>query len=558
MKAHELLRSLNKVRRKEVGKAALDPQLKELSHAVENDPIFRRIITDKGLPSGVFSFSISVSTEKLTTTAQMLADVVAVDYQSYCESELVKLCSDQGSKIDIILIAKLYISHVINRGYSAEFVYDRARDVFYQHDIKRCTPGLLKKFFDCFPDTAGSFDVFFCGREGYAKFLSRQFGLQNYSSPDEIGSAKKGSIPDTFGEGVNKRIISVPKVPMKDPFSAARAAETLFSLSRSFLYLHPENVHAQVDAAAFVIDRKTKEVTRVTLDQGFVPRRASRKRNDVTNSINSLTRYVFSDSGTHQRSDEGRHRIVSSLNSASLAAKTSDHESRLLSIWSAFEALLPDPMKDGEGVVRIVHFSSLVTPCAVFDYLPSTFSECFRNCSNEFGKPFLDVVSDVGVGETEVEKFASIFIADQGAKKELCGTVASSPLMLMRFLRLEKLISNPKSACKYLETHENRVGWQINRIYRERNSIVHKAEASPFLRGLIENSYVYYRSVILSLEKIHSKYSVTHPDQGLELISALYSEYKEDLRRICELSKLTTAERNTKFVQHMFSGCLRA
>ncbi|HAW28223.1 MAG TPA: hypothetical protein DCY03_08905 [Planctomycetaceae bacterium] len=558
MKANELLQSIAKVRRKEVGKPSLDPQLEELSHSVDNDPIFKAIVKNKRLPSSIFSFAKVESVEKLTTSAQMLIDLVASDYQACCEAELVKLCSTEGSKIEIILVTKLYIAHIINRGYSAEFIYDCVRGTFYQDRIARCTAGLLGKLFSCFPDRLSRFDLFYCCGAEYARFLEDQLDIKKYLSVNDIKPATRSRIPENFGEGGRKRVVVVPGVPGKDAFSAARNANMLFSLSRSFLYLHPENVKPHIDGIAYAVHGKSKEVTRLTLDQGFVPRRASRNRSDNANSISGLRSYVFPEPKSLRRANEGQHRIFSSLNSASLAAKTSDPESRLLSIWSAFEALLPDPMRDGEGVVRILHFADLITPCAVFDYLPSTFAECYRNCSTEFGDSFINTVTELGTGATEVEKFASVFIADQGTKQTVCATVSSSPLMLMRFHRLEKLLSDPKNACRYLDTHERRVVWQIHRIYRERNGIVHKAKSNIFLDGLIENSYAYYRSVILHLERVHTEYKVTHPDQGLEMIRSLYSEYKLKLQQISEAPKGNTADKKVEFTKFMFAGSLRA
>lgn len=556
MKAKELFNSLQKVGRKEIKKPSLEPQLCELRHAIENDPIFKRIATDKSVPLNVFAFTMGESIEQLTTTTHLFDELISSQYKKTCERELIRLCSNNGSKIDIILISKLYISDVINRGYSKEFIYKRANETFYKEDIARCTKGILERFFNFFPDKPTPFDVLFSCSLGYADFMARQFGAEVHESVTHMEPELRGQIPESFGQGEKKRIIPVRKVQRMDAYSAARTAETLFSLSRSFLYLHPENVNAQIDATVFVVNQKSKEITSVALDKGFSPRRSARTKRENAKSITGLASYVFSTSSPTPRVDDGKHRVLSSLNSASLAAKTSDPESRLLSIWSAFEALLPDPMKDGEGIVRIVHFSSLISPCAVFDYLPVTFSECFRNCATAFGEPFLDVVSSLGKGETEIEKFTSLFIADQEAKQSLCRTVSSSPLMLMRFHRLEKLLTNPKNACGYLETHERRVGWQIHRIYRERNGIVHKAAVSPFLGGLIENAYSYYRSVILSLERVHSKYQISHPDQGLEMARVLYAEYKQGLQRISDRSGLPTSDRNTQFVQSMFSDCL--
>ncbi|WP_412555274.1 hypothetical protein [Shimia sp. MIT1388] len=558
MKGEELLTSIEKVNRKEVGKPALEPQLAELRHAIDRDFVCKSIIKSKKLPKEVFCFDENETTERLRTSAELLFHAIAKEYQRSCEDQIVGICLTQGSKSDLISITKLYVSHVINLGFSSEFLYRSANKTFYTHDIKRCTEGLLRRFFKNFDDANRKFYVHVSANTTYLRFLNEQFGLSIYKDTGELPGSPKHTIPNSFGEGAQKGIVRLDDVPAKDAFSAAKTAESLFSLSRSFLYLHPRNVKVKTDEVAYVVHAKSGETTKVKIEESFSPRRAAPSKSDHSKSVQGLARYVFADRGPRSSQNEARRRIFSSLNSASLAAKIGDPESQLLSIWSAFESLLPDPIKDGKGTVRITHFTPLITPCAVFDYLPATFSECYRNCHAAFGQPFLDAVNDLGVGDTEKEKFASIFTSDLVAKKELCATVNQSPLMLMRFLKLEKLLASPKNAVRHLEMHEERVGWQINRIYRERNSLVHKAQASIFLNGLVENAYSYYRSVILSLERVDDLYEISHPDQGLEMVKALYTDYKSRLNTISAKTKVDTADRNSEFVKAMFSGSLFA
>lgn len=558
MKARELLDTLSKVQRKEIGKPSLTPQLEEITHSISHDPIFKDILNQKRIPEKLFEFSIHNSVEKLVTTARMMVELTTSDYQSHCENTLIELCANEGSKFKIILVAKLYIAHIINQGYSRDFIHQKVQEVFYETPIKRCTSGLLKNFFEFFEQNSTQFSVFFSCTSEYAKFMEKQLGFKKSFRVIDIDENIRGTVPENFGEGDRKRIIYLDGILGKDPFATTRAVEKIFSLSRSLLYLHPGNVNTSLDNVAYAVNKKNARTTRINLGDEFNSRRATSGNSENAKSISGLKSYVFLATASSKREDEGKLRVFSSLNSAALAAKTSDSETRLLTIWSAFEALLPEPMRDGEGVVRILYFSDLITPCAVFDYLPRTFEECYRNCSSEFGKNFLDAVSENGIGSTELEKFTSIFVADQRSKDALCSSVSKSPLMLLRFHRLEKLVSDPKVAFQYLSTHERRVEWQIHRIYRERNGIVHKANASPFLNGLVENAYNYYRSVILILEKIHADYKITHPDQGLEMARLLYSEYKASLQNFSEKNKLTTADRNVEFIKRMLSGFPRA
>jgi hypothetical protein len=61
------------------------------------------------------------------------------------------------------------------------------------------------------------------------------------------------------------------------------------------------------------------------------------------------------------------------------------------------------------------------------------------------------------------------------------------------------------------EKHKQRVEWQIGRIYRLRNSIVHSGSSLPYIANLVINMDTYYRTLISSImsEMLEHRTSVT-------------------------------------------------
>lgn len=53
------------------------------------------------------------------------------------------------------------------------------------------------------------------------------------------------------------------------------------------------------------------------------------------------------------------------------------------------------------------------------------------------------------------------------------------------------MLSKPADVYAFVEKHAERVKWQIMRIYRNRNLIIHNGDNMPYLELLIENLHSY-------------------------------------------------------------------
>jgi hypothetical protein len=74
---------------------------------------------------------------------------------------------------------------------------------------------------------------------------------------------------------------------------------------------------------------------------------------------------------------------------------------------------------------------------------------------------------------------------------------ASSPLLLNRLYTIWQQFSDAKTLARSLSRSRRRVEWQISRIYRARNLLVHKGEQSRHTWRLLRNAH-YYVSTVLS------------------------------------------------------------
>ena len=75
--------------------------------------------------------------------------------------------------------------------------------------------------------------------------------------------------------------------------------------------------------------------------------------------------------------------------------------------------------------------------------------------------------------------------------------VAQHPYLRYRATVLWKLLSDPNELVKSQEASANRVRWQLYRIYRARNMLIHQGQKSPLFHALLDN-LMYYTSIVIS------------------------------------------------------------
>src|SRR5690606_1853257 len=74
---------------------------------------------------------------------------------------------------------------------------------------------------------------------------------------------------------------------------------------------------------------------------------------------------------------------------------------------------------------------------------------------------------------------------------ELLARTEKFYLLNNRIQQLKKATTTPKILISNLEKHEERAAWQLRRIYRTRNLIVHSGQTAPYIEILIENLHDY-------------------------------------------------------------------
>jgi hypothetical protein len=108
-----------------------------------------------------------------------------------------------------------------------------------------------------------------------------------------------------------------------------------------------------------------------------------------------------------------------------------------------------------------------------------------------------------------------------------------NPLGLHRVWRISKDYGSSKDAIESITSHENKVRWQIHRIYRARNNLVHAGSVPSYLEGVVVNAFEYYRSSIATIVGLARKEPLSSDiDQVVAEVGFIYDIYKAGIKKI--------------------------
>lgn len=168
-----------------------------------------------------------------------------------------------------------------------------------------------------------------------------------------------------------------------------------------------------------------------------------------------------------------------------------------MNLWSALECLTTRDDVDsimGSVCAAVVPIVTWRRNAKILSYTSKNLLEFRELSGGSFGSGF--PTEENGLSN---ERLMLALAKPEGHAhpEELQLFVKDHALLGFRVYSLWKTISNPFELAKELKLTSKRVEWQLYRIYRARNLIVHEGEEVPHVARLLENLH-YYFSVTLS------------------------------------------------------------
>ena len=87
-------------------------------------------------------------------------------------------------------------------------------------------------------------------------------------------------------------------------------------------------------------------------------------------------------------------------------------------------------------------------------------------------------------------------LVDSDEFKELFNLLSNNPLLRFRLYTIRKKFSSGKTIAESLMKHEQKIKWQLQRIYRARNMATHLGIEMPYSKQVINNLHNYFDYIV--------------------------------------------------------------
>jgi len=312
--------------------------------------------------------------------------------------------------------------------------------------------------------------------------------LQNLgiSPVDRQGAQANASEKEFFDSARSSDIVAAVTLSALDPISARRAARQRFANALAVAKLYSVTSEARISLPECLVKRQNGDP--VLIHDESVP---SYMRN-ASNPGGRLKRFLDLNS-TLQQDDADQ--LISALQYHQLAMHAPSDEARLVNLWIATEGLcrrcsgnsviervcthisrviaLSYPMKVVRSLaIAVRSFWNYRDPSPLLSQLPNSTATFLD--PNDLLKALLDREED-------------------GVFRVLSDYLQDHPLLLHHALRLRNSVfQSPESLAKRMAQNRQHIDWQLRRIYRIRNDIIHRGASSPIIAPIIQHLHSYF------------------------------------------------------------------
>ncbi|WP_439497919.1 hypothetical protein [Bosea sp. (in: a-proteobacteria)] len=489
----EALQQIGDVRRQRVPKVTLDPIMEELDWSFTKDSAatslasleigaLKRVAKDK-----------NTSLEDFRSHIRLVRKLTSDSYKRKIEDLLINIFDKPNEKIELRKLTGFYCSHIVNIGYSRKHISETVQRYFFETDIRRIGRATLTKFFREFDGKEKKFNVHATVTKDLGKYL-KGLGFQ-IKEKEQLNPEQLMTLSQNINYADTPSALEII-VDEYDPHGAMDYCYQILSAQRAIAYLDPHGMHSEWGDTMHVTRLRAQSGAAVSKTDLFANRtdahkfRSNRRASIISNYAQGLFRN-FDPPSTE--------RLISSIRTAALARTSLNPENQIISLWSAIEVLLSDP----QGESRIVHYAKLITPCIVLRHnrrqVIAIYDNLLINYRYKLNKLLRKLPNFPNIhGHTA---FAELMLLPEHAQLriELCSILAKNPLALHRVWKLQDDHKDVDSAYRHMCDHFDRVRWQIHRIYRARNQLVHSGRMPSYLESLILNLAEYYRSSITTI-----------------------------------------------------------
>jgi hypothetical protein len=446
-------------------------------------------------------------------------------YKTQTEKTLLAVISTPKEKDKIRTLARSYITTLINIGYSTRYLRSAVMIFFYKNK-KNKVDGVksLEEFFRLFDGSRKNFTTIFKVNKLFdeIKDSCETLGIQVDSILD--GSMAKVGDDKGFQLHGNELYLIIKDISAMDIFSARDIAESKINQMSTLIsfFHHEESTIWQPNALMI-----ENEFNKGRLLQKSPNPMLLCSDSRIKNAAIKLNSFINNFNLTEIDSFERFNRAME-LHALALRSDSSDNQ--LLNLWISLETIVPS--KSGRTKAKINNIIDSVIPFLTIVHIENLLNRLTHDFILWDKIKFLNAIAGIE-GNSKKEQLIKLLVLPEYSKTkdQLFNDLQQFHLLRNRAYYFSNILSDSSKIASLHEAHHQRLDWQIRRIYRTRNMLVHSGETPAFISILIKNLHDYFDTVINIISALASDgMKINTIDQAFKYVELTYGDYFKNLK----------------------------
>lgn len=489
---------VDSVERHGIPEGTLKPVMEELYSEIKKDPVFStrddtpldyfvKYQSEKYVPVGRVS---EMNYSDLAKTSRSIAThfFTGNSYYESLKSMIINIVlrNDTTEQQMLFRLVKSLLTELMNAGYTLRYIYSIMNKLFWNSSVDINTPENIHQFFSAFDFTEKEYEVVFkVNRKRMEKFVSYIDDMDFVEAMDERFSSHDER---HFFMKKNWESFICIKYNALDPFDAADSVKDLLSTNAALYRLYDHDYRYNIKTIPCMVYGE-KWFYIIGRSVGAVEHTRSLSSNQISSSLNMANKALKSI--TKSRSIDDLLAILNAARFHSHSLDSISEENQLLDLWSIFESVLDISNKHTSD--RIQQICMYLVPILKQRYVYSLFEQLASDIKNFNEIFYVELTGEDSITSCGVRKICEFILLDELEEKrrDFVQETRDFPLLAERIQYYTSTLSDTEAVFKFVEKHSERVRWQVMRIYRNRNLIIHNGKSMPYLHLLIENLHSY-------------------------------------------------------------------
>lgn len=478
---------IDEIEKGNIQKPNLQHILDELCENLARDPVSQSLLTIQLDQINANLKNPKVDHEEKRLVVNLIRREINLKaYKEENENQLKSAIRAETDFKKIRTLTRSYATTLVNLGFSFEFISETVLSFFHYGDGEISGNESIDDFLQIFSAKSCEMTVVFqvSKTAWHYKDSFKDLNLKIIEKLSDLDA----TIPDNEIKAESGYLlVAIENIKARDVYSARRAGKAVLeTISSAFsVYNHKEQLK-WLDKS-FIVDTKSKEFFHSDSDTNPMFKCQDKKPVVAAKFANKF----LNNFGLASNSFDIFTRTIELH---ALALRSDSKENQILNLWIALESIIP--ANHDKDTSNIEHIITSVIPFLNLIYYQRLLSRFTKDLLNWNRRVVMGVLKDVDATDTvtKLGKIMALKIYEPNRLK-LSKSFKDFHLMADRFEYLCQIFSSPQSMYTGLNSHEKRIGWQIRRIYRARNLIVHSGLTPSYTEVLIENLHDYLDTI---------------------------------------------------------------